>query len=96
MRVNFILALSIASAVTALPQDSVPMQMSEQFCNSGVDGDGGCEANGLITACCIQLSPSGEFKNKRLPTVSTKNSKGEILCGKAPDGSQGVRYCVPK
>ncbi|CAG8980495.1 hypothetical protein HYALB_00013096 [Hymenoscyphus albidus] len=101
MRLNFILALSIASAVTALPQGTNPPDKdghitlrTKLFCNNGTEGDGGCEANGLATFCCIGNQASGAFNTMRLTTVKTKNKAGEALCQEAPNGIQGVRFCA--
>ncbi|CAG8955634.1 hypothetical protein HYFRA_00009588 [Hymenoscyphus fraxineus] len=86
MKFIIILAFSAMAAAQALKE---PFNMD---CNGGTEGDGGCEANGLATYCCV-FKPQVGFDTKRPTTVTSRNRGGSDKCG--PNNIGTIR-CAPK
>ncbi|CAG8975569.1 hypothetical protein HYALB_00005637 [Hymenoscyphus albidus] len=79
------LILILALSMTALA--------AEWYCDNGITGDGGCEADGLKTYCCyFGDKPKDPFNTDRPVTTTSKDPFGNVNCG--PPG--GVVKCAPK
>ncbi|CAG8961331.1 hypothetical protein HYFRA_00013792 [Hymenoscyphus fraxineus] len=60
---------------------TVMAQAQEPFCDNGTEGDGGCEANGQHTYCCIQdESDRGAYHTRRKISVLSANKAGSSQC----------------
>ncbi|CAG8954927.1 hypothetical protein HYFRA_00008615 [Hymenoscyphus fraxineus] len=84
MKLILILALSMTTSAASL------------YCDDGITGDGGCEANGLQTFCCINYGnrPQDPFNTVRQATTNSRDASGNPDCG--PSGSGGIVKCAPK
>ncbi|CAG8970850.1 hypothetical protein HYALB_00000829 [Hymenoscyphus albidus] len=67
------------------------------WCDSGTEGNGGCEANGLSTFCCRGEFEAPGYVIQRNTTVFSRNKSSSPFCtapgGKVIDGGQIV--CAP-
>ncbi|CAG8976757.1 hypothetical protein HYALB_00010481 [Hymenoscyphus albidus] len=65
---------------------TVMAQAQEPYCDYGTEGDGGCEANGQATYCCIpDESDRDAYPIKRKISVLSANMSGSSQCT-APGG----------